>query len=197
MNRGGPLERRAGLGRGPGPSRRTGLNPGKGLSRGKPLDRGAPMNRGQPMARAGLASSTQPAAPAPRRAPRSTSTDIPDRVRKLVYRRDHNTCARCGRPALEGNRQVQHRQPRGMGGRGRKVDAHRLSMLVLMCGYLSTDPNGCHAWAEGEVEEAKTAGFRVRPGLDPTTVPVDWFDGERYYLHDDGSRTRAETTNGP
>lgn len=188
MNRGGPLERRAGLGRGPGPSRRTGLNPGKGLSRGKPLERRAPITGGHPIAARPPAPRGEPGPP--RKKP-AAAPDIPERVRKLVYRRDNDTCARCGRPALQGNRQVQHRCPRGMGGRGRNVDAHRLSVLVLMCGTSATDPNGCHQWAESEVTEAKAAGFRVKPGLDPSTVPVHWFDGERYYLRDDGSRVRV------
>lgn len=158
--------------RGPGPSRRT------------PLTRSAPLR-----ARARSAGHVDPGdtPQVPSRRSQGAGTPIPTAVRHAVREREGDRCARCGLVLRDGNRQTQHRVPRGAGGRS---SAHRLSALILVCGFSATDPSGCHRWMESYVDDARRAGYRVPPGTDPTSWPVHTWDGV-FLLDDDGGRSEV------
>lgn len=157
----------------------------KGLSRGNGLVRHAPMSRGN----GGLSRGNGPArAPGIPRDCLVTGVPTLEAQQARCRERDGNRCARCGRPAPAGNRQHQHRDPRGMGGRP-DVLAHRLSGLVLLCGWSATDPDGCHYWAEAHLTPVdRREGFRVPAGVDPLEWPVHYWDGW-FLLDDEGGRT--------
>jgi 5-methylcytosine-specific restriction protein A len=56
-----------------------------------------------------------------------------------------------------------------MGGRG---GAHTAANLVLLCGTANS-PGGCHLRCEhDDLDAARSAGFRLRPGEDPETAPI-------------------------
>lgn len=152
--------------------RRVGLISTTGLSRSAPL-----------RARARSAGHTDPGQtpPAPSRRSQGAGAPIPTAVRHAVREREGDRCARCGLVLRDGNRQTQHRVPRGAGGRS---DAHRLSALILVCGFSATDPSGCHRWCESFVDDARRAGYRVPPGTDPALWPVHTWDG--CFLFTDG-----------
>lgn len=105
-----------------------------------------------------------------------------------MYARDNDSCVRCGRLLRPGLRQLQHRVPRGAGGR---VDHDRTSALVLLCGASATDPRGCHHWAETRRLDAQAVGLLVPMGVDPLTWSVLYADGHRYLLDDSGDRHRV------
>ena len=98
-------------------------------------------------------------------------------------------CVRCGTHVggdSEG-RSVHHRQPRGMGGTS-LPGAHRLSLLVLLCGSAST---GCHHWAESNRTEARAMGWLISKfePSDPQTIPLRWADTDTTTcLLDDGQK---------
>jgi len=138
--------------RGPGPSRRT------------PLTRSAPLR-----ARARSAGHVDPGQtpPAPSRRSQGAGTPIPPALAAYILERAEGCCDWCGRYCLNGWYSRQHRQPRGMGGR---AGAHTAANLVLLCGS-ATSP-GCHLRAESRIDEARGAGFRLRPDEDPDTTPI-------------------------
>jgi 5-methylcytosine-specific restriction endonuclease McrA len=171
VKRGEPLRRTKPLVATRGLTARTELPRGGGLDRRSPPPRGDQLPRQR--------STT---------ANRAPSSDVPRDVRALVYDRDEHRCARCGRPAGPGNRQLQHRVPRSSGGRKNHA---RPSALVLLCGFSATDPAGCHYRVESHRDQARRDGFLVPMGTDPADWPVLYHDG-RWLLDDSGSRTAVD-----
>ena len=96
---------------------------------------------------------------------RATSGAFTPKTRGLIRTRDQDACARCGATL---GLQIHHRRARGMGG-GRDPLTASPANGVLLCGPGSTD---CHGWVEGNPTSAYRAGWKVRQGIDPTTVPV-------------------------
>lgn len=100
-------------------------------------------------------------------------------------------CRRCGISVVHAARSIHHRQPRGAGGtRGR--EAHRLSLLVLLCGSGTT---GCHGWVESNRSEARELGWLISKfePVDPQSIPLRWSDladvehPDELFLLDDGT----------
>lgn len=112
---------------------------------------------------------------------------IPTAVRARVLERDGMTCLRCGASVEHGPRSIHHRQPRGMGGT-RSPGAHRLSLLVLVCGSGTT---GCHGEIESWRAQATTLGWLISKfePADPQTIALHLETGEQVWLHDDGTKT--------
>ena len=101
-------------------------------------------------------------------------------VKRLVWERDGGHCVRCGVAVWEGD--VHHRRPRGMGTALRAWWANDHSNLLLLC-------RGCHAWIEGHREVSLDRGWLVPEGVEPWEVPVCYYDGVVYRLHDEDYRT--------
>ncbi|WP_137160248.1 hypothetical protein [Blastococcus sp. CCUG 61487] len=74
-----------------------------------------------------------------------------------------------------------------MGGT-RLASAHRLSLLVLVCGSGTT---GCHGEIESRRSHARTLGWLISKfePADPQTIPLHLDDGRRVWLLDDGTKT--------
>jgi hypothetical protein len=133
-----------------------------------------------------------------RRRPRGSPDDpapagspVHPRRRENVYVRDDHACVRCGLGLGPGYRQLQHRVARGSGGR---IGHDAYSHLILLCGFSSTDPDGCHHWVETWRIEAQAAGWLVPDGTDPTTWPVRYsmtHGGGLWTLDDLGDRVRV------
>lgn len=102
-----------------------------------------------------------------------------------VWTRDDHCCVRCGKPLRRdvfGTWSLQHRLPRGRGG------DNRLSNLALACGSATT---GCHGWMESQRLAAYDAGYLIRTGHDPATVPMrHWLLG-LVTLTDEGTYSPA------
>ena len=98
-----------------------------------------------------------------------------------IRERDGYQCQHCGRGVNPG--EVHHRRPRGMGG-SKNPNANAPSRLVLLCG-------DSHRWIEANREEARSQGFLLGPGDDAEEIPILAFDGVRYVLRDDLTRTPA------
>lgn len=160
--------------------RKTGLTARKGLTNNGGLLRSGGPKRTAPMPRK---------APEPNTAkpPQVTGQPVPPSVRAAVYKRDNDTCQRCGLVVGPGNRQLQHRVPRGAGGR---VGHWRMSALVLLHGHSSL--TGCHGEVESQVDQARRDGFRVPVGIDPATHPMRLWTGQWVLLDDDGGVTPCE-----
>jgi 5-methylcytosine-specific restriction protein A len=95
----------------------------------------------------------------------------PDReTRAVVVERDNWACACCGKPIDLGPYSIQHRVARGAGGTSRP-EVNSPANLVVLCGS-ATSPGGCHLAAEARAEVMHEAGFWLRSGEDPETVPV-------------------------
>lgn len=165
--------------------RRTPLSRGAGLARGKPLERGKPLARGtSSLARGGPLKRAAAAVAKPARKTGATGD-----VRALVIARDMATCQRCGAPGTN----LQHREGRGMGGRG-KADAARTNgpaWLVTVCGF--GNASGCHAALDANRAAAEADGFvipRNAAVVDAEQVPILTYRGWRY-LTADGRSVRA------
>lgn len=89
-------------------------------------------------------------------------------------------CERCSVNTTWQGSQVHHRLPRGMGGSS-NPEINLPTNLVLLC-------LDCHAHVEKHREEAYAAGWLVRRGQDPATVPIPR-DGELVWLTVDGTYT--------
>lgn len=152
------------------------MSRGKGLERGsKPLKR-TPMAPSAPsLARTPMARNPPKSPPKP---PRKTGASAD--VRAQAIDRDRATCQRCGRPGSN----LQHREGRGSGGRG-KADAARtnaVEWLVVLCG--SGNTSGCHQAVDNDREAAERDGFVIRrngPEVDASTVPVRTYQGWRLF----------------
>jgi 5-methylcytosine-specific restriction endonuclease McrA len=110
-------------------------------------------------------------------APRN-STDVPDSVRQLVYRRADGCCESCGVYVPVGRRELHHRRPRGIGGTRPEL-THRASNLLLLC-------KACHALVERHRVRARDAGLLVLQGAEPSRVLVTLHDGQQHALDDEG-----------
>lgn len=98
---------------------------------------------------------------------------------EAVRKRDGG-CVRCGRSG--GN--THHRKLRV---HCTKAEVHLLTNMIVLCGSGTT---GCHGWVHRHPEESYKAGWLVRSWEDPESVPVfDWI-GDRWLLHDDGTRSQ-------
>lgn len=119
---------------------------------------------------------------------RPARNPLPADVREAVYERDGMCCVRCGISVLSAPRSVHHRQPRGAGGTASPA-AHRLSLLVLVCG---TGVTGCHGDIESHRTAALAGGWLISKfeAADPQTIPLHLPDGDQLLLADDGTRTR-------
>lgn len=178
MKRGGFGPRATPLSHGNAPLKRT-----TSLPRGKGFTRNAPSLPRAPF-RAGRGGGETPQ--------RSRGSEVARDVRANVYERDGHACVRCGKAVGPGNRQLQHRVARGMGGR---ADHDRPSALILLCGFSATDPAGCHEHVERWRTEAQAGGYGVPMGTDPLKWAVRYPDGW-YLLDDDGGRTPCEPWGG-
>lgn len=141
-----------------------------------------------------------PRGPGPNRARRRArgSADTPAPIgsevaparRERVYLRDELACVRCGGRLPIGYRQLQHRVPRQAGGRlGHDAYSH----LLLLCGFSSNDPDGCHYHCERWRIDAQAGGYLVPEGEDPREWPVrysEFHGGGLWLLDDDGDRVR-------
>ena len=81
-----------------------------------------------------------------------------------AYKRDEESCARCGQGLAFDRAQFHHRRPRGAGGTSNPVIALPSNCLTL-CG-------DCHSWVESHRERAHAAGFLVYQAMDPAEVSV-------------------------
>lgn len=162
------LPRKTPLGRGAKP-----LAPGKPLARSKSLDRGTTSLARTPMARTPGPARKAPSNPAKASRKTGASTE----TRTVVIERDGGTCQRCGKP---GNN-IQHREGRGMGGRG-KADTERTNgpaWLVVLCGLGNT--SGCHKEIDSD-PAAEADGWIIRRNtveVDATVVPIRTYQGWR------------------
>jgi 5-methylcytosine-specific restriction endonuclease McrA len=121
-------------------------------------------------------------------AARRNSSDVPDAVRQLVYRRAGNCCESCGTPLRTAARHLHHRRPRGMGGTRPEL-THRASNLLALC------PD-CHVLVETYRTQALDAGLLVRQGAHPDRVPVLLHDGGQWLLTDGGEYLDPDDTIG-
>lgn len=108
----------------------------------------------------------------------SRGSGIPPRVREAVLLRDGHHCRRCGRSVIDQPASIQHRLPRGRGGKP------TLANLVLVCGSATT-PGSCHDWMEHvDRAQAYDDGWLCRTGEDPADVQVLTHDGWRFFTDD-------------
>ncbi|MEV0214247.1 hypothetical protein [Micromonospora sp. NPDC050695] len=98
------------------------------------------------------------------------NTGPTDETVALVFKRDHNRCARCGQ-VITGRRgvdwSVQHRRARQ--GRDARPDANQPQNLLLLHGSGTTL---CHGHVESFRDEAREFGWAVRQSDDPALKPV-------------------------
>ena len=112
----------------------------------------------------------------------------PKRVLKAIEARDGHECAWHGESCGTDTLVPQHRQG-GMGGSRTK---HRLSNVIWLCSLLNGDIEAVAELAA----EARRRGIKISQHTDPCLIPVEYPDG-RYWLTDDGRRTRDEDIGGP
>jgi hypothetical protein len=119
------------------------------------------------------------AAPA-RKAVRDTGPDA--LTRAVIYNRDGNCCAACGKAVPAGSwRSIQHRVARAHGG------TNETSNLVLLCGS-ATSP-GCHRVCEDRKKHMQAQGFYLESWQDPRAEPIMLHGedgGVTVWLTDDG-----------
>lgn len=109
------------------------------------------------------------------------STGPTPAVREQVCDRDHWTCQKCGNYVGPfGDFSVHHRRPRGMGG-SLRPETNLPANLIFLCGSGTT---GCHGEVESKREDAYAAGFLVRQGARPSSVPVLTHRGWRLLADD-------------
>lgn len=104
---------------------------------------------------------------------------IREAARLLVDARDEGRCMSCGGPA--NNR--HHRRFKGMGGSS-LTDKDSAQNLATLCG--SGNTGGCHGRAHTDNDWALSTGYRVAPGVDPLTVPVEHYRWGLVFLTADG-----------
>jgi hypothetical protein len=80
-----------------------------------------------------------------------------------VLERDGYCCTRCDAEIYDYNYSLQHRLPRGRGGK------HSPENLATLCGSATT---GCHQHVESYRSQATAEGWLVPSGIDPAEYPV-------------------------
>ncbi len=136
--------------------------------------RRTPFPRPTPQQTRRVPEQTRPERVAAPKAPRYTGPTVI--VARLVDERDLHRCLICG--AYATNR--QHREGRGMGGRGR-YDAERTNgswWLFSICGM--GNASGCHKEVDLDREASIANGWVIRrngPDVDASCVPILCFDG--------------------
>lgn len=122
---------------------------------------------------------------------RAKGNALPKQVRAAVYERDQSRCLRCGDHVGSSDRSIHHRKPRQMGGTS-DPRIHALSNLVLLCG---TGTTGCHGWIESNRAVARATGWLISrfEAAPESSVPLRFTD-RITWLHDDGTKTTAYTT---
>jgi len=117
----------------------------------------------------------------------SAKPGFPPHVVQLIWERDRQSCARCGRGLIWDRRgqdwAVHHRRPRGSGGTSIPW-VNRAANGVLLC-------TGCHNSIEVNRFDATLTGFLVpRLGkLEACDVPIAHAFYGRAYLDDEGGVT--------
>lgn len=102
-------------------------------------------------------------------------------LKQTVWLRDGGACFHCGVAVWEGD--IHHRRPRmAGGGNARESWINALENLVLLC-------RDSHNWVEGNPGEARSLGFRVDAGVDPSDVLVRGWDELWYRLHVEDFKT--------
>ncbi len=76
----------------------------------------------------------------------------------------------------------QHRSGRGMGGSRVK---NRLSNGVALCSFV----NGLIESDAALAEEARRRGIKISLHADPVMIPVEYPDGDPYWLDDEGIKS--------
>jgi hypothetical protein len=107
-----------------------------------------------------------------RRKRKAPAAQIPPTVRFAIYSRDGWTCQRCGRLVDGVPFSIQHRKPRGMGGRhgDAAAESYDMANLVLVCGDATT-PLMCHNEIEhSERGQAYDDGWLLREHENPRAV---------------------------
>jgi hypothetical protein len=84
-------------------------------------------------------------------------------TRAMVYARDLGWCVRCGVVLANVAHSCHHRWLLS------QLGPNEFSNLLSLCG---TGTTGCHGWAHAHVAEALAAGYLVRSGIAPASVPV-------------------------
>jgi 5-methylcytosine-specific restriction endonuclease McrA len=163
--------------------RRTKLKPGD-----KPLQRHTELRSSSSLKRTGAkkphkaSASTMPAKAT--KAPRYTGPTT--KMRNAVLARDDYTCQRCARDIRNCPYSLQHRLPRGRGGK------NTMANLVTMCGSATT-PGMCHDHVENrERAQARIDGWLVPSDINPEEWPVRRFGHEEYQMPGETGWTPAE-----
>jgi 5-methylcytosine-specific restriction endonuclease McrA len=96
---------------------------------------------------------------------------VPQATRTSVLERSKFRCERCGTRQMQGLH-MSHRQARGMGGSKTKGRPHhRLSNVNALCAK-------CHLrFVERYPTLAIAEGWKVKTGMDPSTIPILMHDG--------------------
>ena len=115
-----------------------------------------------------------------RKSPRNTGPD--ELTRAVIYNRDGNRCAACGKSVPAGSwRSIQHRVARAHGGTNDTFN------LVLLCG--SATSAGCHRVCEDRKKHMQAQGFYLESWQDPRAEPIMLHGqdgGVTVWLTDDG-----------
>lgn len=118
------------------------------------------------------------------KAPRYTGPTT--KMRNAVLERDDYTCQRCGRNIRNCPYSLQHRLPRGRGGKNTMVN------LVTVCGSATT-PGHCHDHIENqERAQARIDGWLVPNDTSPEDWPVRRFGRKEYQMPGETEWTPAE-----
>lgn len=150
------------------------------LKPGKPLQRKTSMTRTAFNRKAGKGLKQTGTTKSPR------YTGPTKKMRDAVLERDDYTCQRCGRDIRNCPYSLQHRLPRGRGGK------NTMANLVTVCGSATT-PGMCHDWMENhERAQARIDGWLVPSDNSPEDWPVRRFGRKEYQLPGETEWTPAE-----
>jgi 5-methylcytosine-specific restriction endonuclease McrA len=164
------------------------------VNRRKPLERNAELKRTgfkprtEGLRRTGIKPKTNTGTGLKRtgttKAPRYTGPTT--KMRNAVLLRDDYTCQRCGRNIRNCPYSLQHRLPRGRGGKNTMVN------LVTVCGSATT-PGHCHDWMENQARaQARIDGWLVPNDISPEDWPVRRFGRKEYQMPGETEWTPAE-----
>ena len=122
--------------------------------------------------------------PAPRKAPRRTGPSAATLM--LILQRDGDRCVLCGIPGTDYDPLVpHHRLNRGMGG---STDPAANSPANII--RIHASENGALEDARGvQRDHAVHAGWKLKRGMHPVSVPVLYPDGRWWLLDNEGGRT--------